>query len=406
MPFRVLVVDDSRFFQSRLKEIIDLHPELEVVGLAANGKEAIDMEEHLRPNVISMDYEMPYMDGISAIREIVAKRHIPIVMFSSMTFEGARVTLDALTAGAVDFIPKNYVDVARKTPQLSEQLHDIFLKVCRQVNPSAVGCEALQTEAAGHLRLKKSLPTETEARPPQRLAREEAHRCKKTPPSRTLSKPPPPSHGFDNLSDVTTPPVRRVVGFDPTKFRSLRLLLIGASTGGPVAVTELVSQLSSAFPVPIIVVQHMPGTFTKAFAERLNRQSALQVKEAAEGDSLYPGCVYIAQGGTQLLIDKSGKYLRIHPGDDRTRYRPAVDVTFASAASVIGRDTLAIVLTGMGDDGKEGARLLKRSGANVWCQDQASSVVFGMPSAVINAELADLVLPLNEIQSSLMSLGR
>ncbi len=342
MVYKVLVVDDSHFFQHRLREIINQHPELEVVGIAANGNEAIAKAAELRPDVISMDYEMPYLDGVSAVRAIMAQYPVPIVMFSSMTYEGARITLDALAAGAVDFIPKNLAEMCRDSSSLTRTLHETLLTFARK----------------GHLaRRQAAVP-----RAPADSPAEPRHAA---PPAGSLR---------DRVS----------------------IIVIGSSTGGPVAVTEVLQTLPASLPVPVVVVQHMPEGFTKVLAERLDRQCQMSVAEAADGQLLRPGCVVIAPGGKQLLLHRHGS-LRILPGDERVNYKPSVDLTFASAASIYGGAVLAVVLTGMGADGCEGARLLKEKNAVIWAQDEASSMVYGMPRAVAQAGLTDAILPLSQI---------
>lgn len=344
MKYKVLVVDDSNFFQRRLKEIINEHPELEVVGVAANGREAVDMAAALLPDIISMDYEMPVLDGVSAIKEIMAHRPVPILMFSSMTYEGARITLDALAAGAVDFIPKDFAEISRNSQLLKKKLHQRLLEIIKSQR---------RTTAA---------PVK-EAEAPAPLER----------------------------------PQRAVVSDDSALKRRVSLLVIGASTGGPVALTELLAQLPLTFPLPIMLVQHMPENFTKAFAERLNRLCAIEVKEAQEGDRLRAGTALLAPGGKQMILDQQDRgCIKIIMGDNRINYRPSVDITFASAANVYGDHSLGIVLTGMGSDGCEGARLLKEKGATVWTQDESSCVIYGMPMAVAKANLSDKVLSLKE----------
>lgn len=349
MVYKVLVVDDSSFFRGRLKDIINEHPELKVVGLATNGQEAIDLAEQLRPDIISMDYEMPYLDGVSAVRAIMAKHPVPIVMFSSLTYEGARITLDALDAGAVDFIPKNFAEVSRNSGTLKKKLQETLLMFARQAQPRAIS-------------------------PSARLARE-PHRIAAEPHKRPLADIP------------HSAPRRTLRG-------KLKILVIGASTGGPVALSEVIQKLPASYPLPVVIIQHMPEHFTRAFAERLNRICAVQVAEATDGMQLQPGKVLVAPGGKQLMFDRYGG-VKILPGDERVSYRPSLDIAFGSAANIFGAAVLGVVLTGMGSDGSEGARLLKQKGAVIWSQDQASCVVYGMPKAV--AELADEILPLNQI---------
>ena len=373
MVYRVLIVDDSSFFQTRLKEIINESPQLEVVGIASNGKEAIEKDASLKPDVISMDYEMPFVDGISAVRSILATRSVPIVMFSSMTYEGARITLEALEAGAVDFIPKNFADVAKNSASLKKRLHDKLITFARNARPSSL-------------------------RPALRQA-DKSHEPEASSRSSSLTR------SNETLTSDRAPakPVARRPARSGKLRGSVKALIIGASTGGPVAVSEIIRQLPVNFPVPIIIVQHMPENFTRAFAERLDRQSVLSVKEAQDGDSLAPGKVYVAPGGKQLIFDKRGRHLKIIEGDERVNYKPSVDIAFASAANVFGKDTLSLVLTGMGTDGCEGAKLLKQRGACIWAQDKESSVVYGMPAAVAKAGLVDAVLPIEDFASSLIA---
>lgn len=355
MVYKVLVVDDSSFFQVRLKEIINAHPELDVVGVAANGQEAIDMADQLRPDIISMDYEMPYLDGVSAVRAIMAKRPVPIVMFSSMTYEGARVTLDALEAGAVDFIPKNFAEVSRDSAILKRKLQETLLTFARQAKPRVAPSFASGSQSAEPL-LRKSEPV----------------------PKSVAPKKPDVAIARKSIKG------------------KIKILIIGASTGGPVALSEVLQKLPASFPVPVVVIQHMPENFTRAFAERLDKVCAVAVAEAQDGDMLQPGHILIAPGGKQLLFDKRGA-VKVLPGDARVSYKPSVDITFASAANVYGANVLGVVLTGMGSDGCDGARLLKEKGALIWGQDQASCVVYGMPKAIATACLTDEVLPLAEI---------
>ncbi|SMF36609.1 two-component system, chemotaxis family, response regulator CheB [Alteromonadaceae bacterium Bs31] len=376
MPYKVLIVDDSSFFQHRLKEIIGENPELDVVGIAANGQEAIDMAARLQPDIISMDYEMPLLNGVSAVRAIMAERPVPIVMFSSMTYEGAAITLEALDAGAVDFIPKNFAEVSNNSAQLRKRLQEKLIEFASKAKPvPSRSTEELAAEAS----IRSQRAKEKTAALRERLAR----RPEAQSPTSTNSSPNTAAH---------------------TSLKGkVRLVVIGASTGGPVALSDIIINLPANFPLPVLVVQHMPENFTKAFAERLNRQSALSVKEAETGDAIVRGTVLIAPGGKQMMLDRTGKTVKVIAGDDRVNYKPCVDITFASVANFLGDKALGIVLTGMGADGCEGARLLKSKGAYIWSQDEASSVVYGMPAAVARAGLSDAVLPLADICPRLTS---
>lgn len=360
MSYKVLVVDDSSFFQERLKTMLEKHSELKVVGFAANGNEAIEKAESLKPDIISMDYEMPYLDGVSAVRAILAKRYLPIVMVSSMTYEGARVTLDALDAGAVDFIPKNFAEVSRNSENLEKKLHNTFLMFARREKS------------------RKIQPKNTDA----------------VSGSLSVSKQTKPCADKTTEFVVTTIPLKSLKN-------KIKVIVVGVSTGGPVALAELLRSLPANFSVPIIVIQHMPENFTKALAERLDDVTLLRVAEAKNGDALVPGHVYIAPGGHQLMLDKNSK-IKILPGDERMNYKPSVDVAFGSAANAYGPGLLGIVLTGMGSDGCDGSRILKQKGGQLWAQDRESSVIYGMPKVVTQEGLVDLVLPLKNMGPQLM----
>lgn len=354
MTVTVLIVDDSSFFRRRLTEMIDQCPGLRVVGTASNGREGVAKTLELKPDVITMDYEMPVMDGISAVREIMAKQPTPILMFSSLTYEGARVTLDSLEAGAVDYLPKNFDEISRNAVELKNKL-----------------AERINMVAKAKRRPLAAAPLSKPVR--EALVKETAP-VKEVPP---LKEAP-----------ASRPVVRAR--------RNYGLVAIGTSTGGPVALQNVLTSLPAKFPFPIVLIQHMPATFTRAFAERLNHLCKIEVKEAVDGDALRPGLALLAPGGKQLMISKGGK-VKVLPGDERVNYKPCVDITFASAANVYRDQVLAIVLTGMGADGCEGAKLLKQNGASVWAQDEATSVIYGMPMAVAKANLADEILPLQQI---------
>lgn len=354
MPVRVLIVDDSQFFQSRLKDIISRHPKLEVVGVAANGQEAIDKTRQLKPDIITMDFEMPVMDGVTAVRKIMQSNPTPILMFSSLTYEGARITLDALDAGALDFIPKDFAEVSRNSMSLMQRLHERLLTLANKSSAAPMSSSSLAPTSAKAARLDP------------------------------LSTAPAAKPRAENIKP--------------------RLLIIGASTGGPVALTEVLGQLPEKFPLPIVLVQHMPENFTKAFAERLNRQCRIEVREAVHGESLKPGLALLAPGGKQMMLDRRHPHIvKVVADDERVNYRPSLDITFGSAANAYGDKVLGVVLTGMGSDGSKGAEMLKRAGSYVWSQDEASSVIYGMPMAVARAGLSDRVLSLKEIGPALIT---
>jgi two-component system chemotaxis response regulator CheB len=356
MAVKVLVVDDSGFFRRRVSEILSADPNIQVIGTATNGREAIDQAIALKPDVITMDYEMPMMDGITAVRNIMQRCPTPVLMFSSLTHEGARVTLDALDAGAVDFLPKNFEDISRNPEKVKQML-----------------CEKVHSIARSNRRYSSPSPA------PTQTASASSH----APHAGSVAAAPRPAA----QSASTSAAVKR---------KAYKLVAIGTSTGGPVALQRVLTQLPANFPVPIVLIQHMPAAFTKAFAERLDKLCRISVKEAEDGDLLRPGLALLAPGGKQMMIDQRGA-VKILPGDERLNYKPCVDISFGSAAKSFNDKVLALVLTGMGADGREGARLLKQCGSQVWAQDEASCVIYGMPMAVVKAGLADAVYSLDDI---------
>ena len=372
MAVKVLVVDDSGFFRRRVSEILSADSNIQVVGTATNGKEAIDQALALKPDVITMDYEMPMMDGITAVRHIMQRCPTPVLMFSSLTHEGARVTLDALDAGAVDFLPKNFEDISRNPDKVKQLLCEKILSISRS-------------------------------------NRRVSHYSAPAPVAAPAPAPAPSSVGSFASSAPTRPapapiPTRThapATSSPAPKRKAYKLVAIGTSTGGPVALQRVLTQLPANFPAPIVLVQHMPAAFTKAFAERLDKLCRISVKEAEDGDILRPGLALLAPGGKQMMIDGRGA-VKILPGDERLNYKPCVDITFGSAAKSYGDKVLAVVLTGMGADGREGARLLKQGGSSIWAQDEASCVIYGMPMAIVKAELADAVYSLDDIGKHLV----
>jgi two-component system chemotaxis response regulator CheB len=383
MSITVLIVDDSHFFQHRLTEMLNEHPDLKVVGVASNGREAVEKAKSLNPDVITMDYEMPVMDGVTAVRQIMAHKPVPILMFSSLTYEGAKTTLDALEAGAVDFIPKNFAEISKGSEALKKKLHNRLLSICNKRSVFVV---------------KSSAEPQSNTVTGNNKAEDKGSVVK----ADSVSGKNFDSKAFEKPKRADTSHIRSNIAAKDVSLKGrVKLLAIGASTGGPVALTEILKSLPSEFPVPIVLTQHMPENFTKAFSDRLNRQCKISVKEAEDGDQLLPGRALLAPGGKQMLIDRRGS-IKILPGDDRTNYKPSVDITFGSAANAYGSEVLAIILTGMGADGCEGARLLKQRGSFVWSQDEQSCVIYGMPMTVAKAQLTDKVIALSDVAPQLI----
>ncbi|MCP3698408.1 MAG: chemotaxis response regulator protein-glutamate methylesterase [Aliivibrio sp.] len=371
MAIKVLVVDDSSFFRRRVSEIINADPRLEVIDVAVNGKEAVEKAKLLKPDVITMDIEMPVMDGISAVREIMKACPTPTLMFSSLTHDGAKATLDALDAGALDFLPKKFEDIARNRDEAVSLLQKRIAEIARKklfMRRPSVTTQTTQT-------------TTSTVRPTARA---------------TASSVAP-------AKSVSVAPVAVAQRFKATG-KKYQLTAIGTSTGGPVALQKILTAIPANYPHPIILVQHMPATFTAAFAARLNNLCKIQVKEAEDGDVLKPGCAYLAPGGLQMMVDgrPGSSRLKILDGGERMNYKPCVDVTFGSAAKVYGDKVLSMILTGMGADGREGCRMLKAAGATIWSQDEQSCVVYGMPQAIDKAGLSSESLPIERVAERML----
>jgi len=376
MKIKVLVVDDSSFFRRRVSEIINADPEMEVIDTAKNGQEAIDKAKLLRPDVITMDIEMPVLDGISAVKAIMANNPIPILMFSSLTHQGAKSTLDALEAGAANFLPKKFEDIAKDKAEAVNLLQQNIKAISRRRGTSRI----VRPQATAPTAPVRATTTPT--RQPLRTASQIAN----VSTSSTTNEKQDKNVAIE--SQVTSRSVSRVSKRASGKKYSL--LAIGSSTGGPVALQNILTQLDRNFPLPIVLIQHMPATFTSAFAARLNTLCQIQVREAQHGDRLQPGVAYLAPGGKQVLIDNksSGLCLKVIDSPEGINYKPSVDITFGSTAQTFRDKVLAVVLTGMGADGREGAKLLRQRGSTIWAQDAESCVVYGMPQAIVNAGLA------------------
>ena len=376
MAIKVLVVDDSSFFRRRVSEIVNQDAELEVIGTASNGAEAVKMAAELNPQVITMDIEMPVMDGITAVKQIMASKPIPILMFSSLTHDGAKATLEALEAGALDFLPKRFEDIASNKDEAISLLQQRIKTLGRRrlFRPISRTSAAID-KATPSQELRPSRVSSTALRQPAALATQ--HSAEKSP----------------RASSVT-----RASG------KKYKALVIGTSTGGPVALQKVLTQFPANYPHPILLIQHMPAAFTPTFATRLNSLCKIEVKEAVSGDVLKPGCAYLAPGGMQMMLERGGAYGRIKviAGKPDMNYKPSVDITFASTSKVIGGDVLAVVLTGMGADGREGARMLKSVGATIWAQDEASCVVYGMPQAVTTSGIATKSIALEQMAEAIL----
>jgi two-component system, chemotaxis family, protein-glutamate methylesterase/glutaminase len=351
---RILIVDDSVVMRSLLRMVAAADAGLEVAGTAANGETALSAIETLRPDLVLLDVEMPVMDGLATLRKLRARGHkMPVIMCSSLTQRGAKVTIEALACGASDYVAKPAGQTGRDAAlrELSQQLIPKIQALASQPPPVF--------------------------------------------PSASCFPLMPPTAQYSRAQPAASSPVA---------------LAIGVSTGGPAALDLLLPSLPSTFPLPVLIVQHMPELFTRLFAERLNARCLLRVREAVEGDAVRPGTIYIAKGNWHMEVlapSRIGSPATLHlsQGPLVNHCRPAVDVLFRSVAAVYGAGSLAVVLTGMGSDGMAGCRVIRDNGGSVLAQDQASSTVWGMPGAVATAGLAQKVLPLNAIAAEILRLA-
>lgn len=337
----VLVVDDSAFMRKAISMMLERDAEIEVVDTARDGEQALEKVERLQPDVVTMDIEMPRMDGITALKRIMSEMPRPVLMISSLTKEGADATVKAMEAGAVGFIPKQHSRVSLEITKIEKEL-----------------TEKVKTAARSNVQVL------------QRSSRSAAA----------------PSLSSQNAF----------------AFLRARLIAIGISTGGPFALQKVIPELPADLPVPVVIVQHMPPHFTKSLAERLDKLSPLHVVEAEAGMPVEAGTVYIAPGAQHLTFRTGARtpFIRISEDPDDTLHRPSVNVMFASASTVFRR-VLGVVMTGMGKDGLEGAQVIKDGGGKIIAQDEDTSVVYGMPRAVASAGLTDLVLPMERIAPAL-----
>jgi two-component system chemotaxis response regulator CheB len=347
MPkIRVMVVDDAAVIRRLLSEELSKDPGLEVVGTAANGKIALARLPQVNPDLVILDVEMPEMDGLEMLKELrKTYRRLPVIMFSSLTERGATATLDALALGATDYFTKP------SSSGLEASLEVIRTQLIPEIKAI---CAQIQIVEQGPM-----------AAPPRALAPLAATARLKT---------------------------------------AVEVLAVGASTGGPNALAEIFPMLPADCAVPIVIVQHMPPMFTKLLAERLNAQSSIKVQEGVSGTVVQPGHAYIAPGDHHMIVVRDGTQQRlfIHQEPPENSCRPAVDPLFRSVAQAYGANALAVILTGMGQDGLHGCQVLREAGAQILVQDEATSVVWGMPGAVARAGLADRILPLSLIASEIV----
>ncbi len=353
-PLRILIVDDSTVFRKIIKDALSQIPGVEIAGVVTNGKDALLRTEALAPDIITLDIEMPGMNGIEVLIELQKKDFQgAVVMISSHTERGAPLTIEALELGAFDFILKPSL------PSLQENFAAL-----REMSRPIIQAIAHRKKISEMLYGGESAP---------RITRQ------------------PIAVSGENMPKATP-----------------QIVAIGVSTGGPKALAEIIPDFPSDFPVPVLIVQHMPKGFTAEFAKSLNAKSQITVKEGEDGEAVRTGTAYIAPGGTHMKISQgaSGKIIRITDDPPENNCKPSVDYCFRSVCNIYGKHTLAVVLTGMGRDGTTGSQLLHKSGARIIVQDEATSVVFGMQKEVIDAGAADNIYPLQKISSVISQLVR
>ncbi len=346
---RVLVVDDSAFMRKAISSMLEKDPEIKVIDTAKNGQECIEKVKKLDPDVITLDIEMPVMDGLTALKHIMMEHPKPVIMVSSLTTEGAEATFKALELGAMDYIPK--------------QLSKISLEIIK------IEKELIQkVKAVAKKKVKPKFFKKLEKKKPKK----------------------------EEVVEIVKSLERRAVKHD--------IVGIGVSTGGPPTLQYILSNLPKDFPAAILIAQHMPAAFTPSFAKRLNELSPLEVKEAKDSDRIKEGHVFIAPGGRHLKIKQKGGWIEIivteEPKD--AIYKPSATILLESIANEVGRRGLGVILTGMGSDGLEGAKVLKEKGGRILAQSEETCVVYGMPKAVVEAGIADEVVDLQEMPSAII----
>jgi two-component system chemotaxis response regulator CheB len=373
---RVLIVDDSAVMRKIIASALQKESSIEIAGFAANGLQAIEAIQTCNPDVVTLDIEMPEMDGLTALREIRKEnKYLPIIMFSSLTHKGAQAAVMALTAGASDYVGKPV--------NATGGIDDAFKVLETELIPKIIGLakrvKSRRAREGAAAEAPKSIPV---------TASKIAIAAK---PAATIKAP-------SSLASTISKATSGVLA------KPAEAVCIGVSTGGPEALMQVFGAFNSPLSVPIFIVQHMPADFTTLLAARLSATGVMTVKEAEEGEIAEPGMVYIAPGGFHMTVSRPGTKTIIHLNSEppENSCRPAVDVLFRTAADVYGSSLLTVMLTGMGYDGLKGSQVVKEKGGQVIAQDEATSVIWGMPGAVVQAGLADAVLPLDKITDEIV----
>jgi len=375
-PYRVLVVDDSALMRSELSKIIELDPQLEVVGTAINGHFAIEKVQSLDPDVVTLDVNMPQVSGLEALKTIMRDFPRPVVMISSLTQEGAEETIEALELGAVDFLAKPSGSISR---DIDTQGDEIRKKI--RTAATARSKRRFQHRAAS--------PIKTTTRPAARTAAPAA---------------PRPGLRSNEVVNPKVDPQGQIRGGGPQGV----VVGIGVSTGGPKTLMNILPQIPGTFPGSIVIAQHMPEKFTSSFAQRLDKLCPMSVKEAQEGDIIESGTIYIAPGGKHLtLVHRNRKLLVVTLSEEEPGkiYKPSVDILFESLNLNLGKNWLGVMLTGMGADGAKALTALRKIGGHTICESEESCVVFGMPGRVVEMGGAEFILDENQISEKIIQLS-
>jgi len=391
---RILIIEDSVVMRKLLSDAIALETDMEIVGSAANGSIGLQRVAQIQPDIVTLDVEMPVMDGLSTVKILRRSHpHLPVIMFSRLTRRGAETTLEALASGATDYVakPESLGGVQETIRFLRENLSPKIRIHCGKGGSGPVNRQATNA------------PTD---RSPEKSQTDTSPVIRRISPFQRPQSTPRP---FSALAEASlrerqgnTSFIRRE-GQPSRKPAPVEIVCIGSSTGGPNALAELFEAMPANFPVPIVVVQHMPPHFTALLAERLNSSTRTRFFEGTEGMKIEPGVGYIAPGGFHMVVKRSsnGTVLSLNEQPPVNACRPAVDVLFKSVAECYGDGTLGVILTGMGHDGTRGAQIIKQSEGQIIAQDEESSVVWGMPGSAVQAGFTDVVLPLKLIAGEL-----
>lgn len=386
-PIKVLVVDDSPFMRLTLQKILNQDPEIKVVDTARDGIEGIEKLQALNPQVMTMDIEMPNMNGLEALNEIMRWKPTPVIILSALTTEGAEASMKALEAGAFDIVAKPSGGTGSNLQALAEEII-ARVKAAAQVDPGRLGKKDLNKATfTGQIGGRKGIASSASRMNSLR----NTYRTTSLGGVTTIGS----TAGKDRLEGTGNPLPKHPV----------EIVAIGTSTGGPSALQEVLTKLPGDFPVPILVAQHMPPGFTKPLAKRLDGLCELTVREGIHGEALNAGTVYFAPAGKQMQVMRRGTQLQLHIGDESpisTLYHPSVDVMFMSLAKEVGKGTLGVVMTGMGSDGLRGMREIKEKEGFAIAEAEETCVVYGMPRAIVEGKLADRVSPLGEIARNIM----